>query len=64
MIIYRATKDGFLNDAFGRDIETVVLGAYQARTGHRVAKAEVRDAMEPGAGWRPLDRTDRDDLMR
>ena len=42
MIIYRATKDGFLNDAFGRDIETVVLGAYQARTGHRVAKAEIR----------------------
>lgn len=42
MIIYQSTKDGFLNDAFGHDIETVVLGAYQARTGHRVAKSEVR----------------------
>ena len=42
MIIYQSTKDGFLNDAFGRDIETVVLGAYQDRTGHRVAKTEVR----------------------
>ncbi|MBS0400274.1 MAG: ATP-binding protein, partial [Proteobacteria bacterium] len=42
MIIYQSTKDGFLNDAFGQDIEGVVLGAYQARTGHRVAKSEVR----------------------
>jgi DUF2075 family protein len=42
MIIYQSTKDGFLNDAFGQDIETVVLGAYQARTGHRVAKTEIR----------------------
>jgi len=42
MIIYRSTKDGFLNDAFGQDIETVVLSAYQTRTGRRVAKAEVR----------------------
>jgi DUF2075 family protein len=42
MIIYQSTKDGFLNDAFSQDIETVVLGAYQARTGHRVAKTEVR----------------------
>jgi len=42
MIIYQSTKGGFLNDAFGQDIETVVLGAYQARTGHRVAKTEIR----------------------
>ena len=42
MIIYQSTKDGFLNDAFGQDIESVVLGAYQARTGHRVAKSEIR----------------------
>lgn len=42
MIIYQSTKDGFLNDAFGQDIETVVLGAYQVRTGHRVAKSEIR----------------------
>ncbi len=42
MIIYQSTKDGFLNDAFGRDIESVILGAYQAHTGHRVGKAELR----------------------
>ena len=42
MIIYQSTKGGFLDDAFGQDIETVVLGAYQARTGHRVAQSEVR----------------------
>jgi hypothetical protein len=42
MIIYQSTKDGFLNDAFGQDIETIVLGAYRARTGRRVAKSEVR----------------------
>ena len=42
MIIYQSTKNGFLNDAFGHDIESVVLRAYQARTGHRVAKTEVR----------------------
>lgn len=42
MIIYQSTKDDFLNDAFGQDIETVVLGAYQVRTGHRVAKSEIR----------------------
>lgn len=42
MIIYQSTKDGFLNDAFGQDIERIVLGAYQARTGHRVGKAEMR----------------------
>ena len=42
MIIYQSTKDGFLNDTFGNDIEAVVLGAYQARTGRRVGKAEVR----------------------
>jgi uncharacterized protein len=42
MIIYQSTKAGFLDDAFGHDIETVVLGAYQDRTGRRVAKAEIR----------------------
>ena len=42
MIIYQSTKHGFLDDAFGNDIETVILGAYQDRTGHRVAKAEIR----------------------
>ncbi len=42
MIIYRSTKDGFLNDTFGHDIEAVVLAAFAARTGHRVTKAEMR----------------------
>lgn len=42
MIIYQSTKGGFLNDTFGYDIESVVLDAYLARTGHRVAKAELR----------------------
>jgi len=42
MIIYQSTKAGFLNDAFGHDIEAVVLGAYQDRTGRRVAKTEIR----------------------
>jgi hypothetical protein len=42
MIIYQSTKAGFLDDKFGYDIETVVLGAYQDRIGRRVAKAEIR----------------------
>jgi uncharacterized protein len=42
MIIYQSTKAGFLDDTFGHDIETVILGAYQDRTGRRVAKAEIR----------------------
>jgi hypothetical protein len=42
MIIYQSTKSGFLDDAFSHDIETVVLGAYQDRTGRRVAKTEIR----------------------
>jgi hypothetical protein len=42
MIIYQSTKAGFLDDAFGHDIEAVVLGAYQDRTGRHVAKTEIR----------------------
>jgi len=42
MIIYRSTKAGFLEDAIDRDIETVVLGAYQDLTGRRVAESEIR----------------------
>ena len=42
MIIYQSTKHGFLDDAFSNDIETVILAAYQNRTGRRVAKAEIR----------------------
>ena len=46
MIIYSSTKAGFLDDAFGHDIEAVVLGAYQDRTGRRVAASEVRSWKE------------------
>ena len=42
MIIYQSTKAGFLDDTFGQDIEAVILGAYQERTGRRVAMAEIR----------------------
>ena len=46
MIIYSSTKAGFLDDAFGHDIETVVLDAYQERTGRRVAASEIRSWKE------------------
>jgi uncharacterized protein len=42
MIVYQSTKDGFLDDTFNRDIEDVVLASFKARTGHSVAKSEIR----------------------
>lgn len=42
MIIYQATKQQFLGDAYDRDIEEVVELAYRARTGARVAPGEIR----------------------
>jgi len=42
MIVYQSTKDGFLDDAFSREIEDVVLTSFKARTGHSVAKSEIR----------------------
>jgi uncharacterized protein len=46
MIVYQSTKAGFLDDTFGNDIETVILGAYRDRTGRSVAKAEIRSWKE------------------
>lgn len=46
MIVYQETKAEFLNDVFTRDIEAVVLAAFRARTGHSVARAEVRSWKE------------------
>ncbi|MGE5524379.1 MAG: DNA/RNA helicase domain-containing protein [Rhodospirillaceae bacterium] len=42
MIIYRATKNKFLEDALSRDIEQVVADAYRERTGGGVAPGEFR----------------------
>ncbi len=42
MIVYQSTKEGFLSDTFSRDIEEVVLKSFRARTGHSVAKSEIR----------------------
>ncbi|MCW5610220.1 MAG: DUF2075 domain-containing protein [Rubrivivax sp.] len=42
MIIYQATKQQFLGDAFDRDIEEVVELAYRGRTGSRPAPGEIR----------------------
>lgn len=42
MIIYRATKTKFLDDALSRDIEEVVAQAYRERTGAGVAAGEFR----------------------
>src|SRR5271167_2331918 len=42
VIVYQSTKAGFLNDAFKRDIEAVVLSVFKAQTGRGVSQAEVR----------------------
>lgn len=42
MIIYRAIKEKFLDDALQRDIEVVVAEAYRDRTGTRAAPGEFR----------------------
>jgi DUF2075 family protein len=42
LIIYQATKSEFLHDAFTRDIEEVVLGAYRNRMGRGVSRQEIR----------------------
>lgn len=46
MIVYQSTKSEFLDTAFKRDIESVILGAYRARTGHGVSRQEVRSWKE------------------
>lgn len=42
MIVYQSTKAGFLNDAFKKDIEAVVLSVFKAQTGRGVSGAEIR----------------------
>lgn len=42
MIVYHTTKSGFLDDAFTRDIEEVILASFKARTGHAVGAGEIR----------------------
>ena len=42
VIVYQSTKSGFLNDAFKKDIEAVVLAIFKAQTGRGVSQAEVR----------------------
>jgi DUF2075 family protein len=42
VIVYQKSKAEFLDDAFKRDIEAVILNEYTARTGSRVGLAEVR----------------------
>jgi DUF2075 family protein len=46
MIIYQSSKAGFLDDAFKRDIEDVVLTEFKARTGRSVARNEIRSWKE------------------
>lgn len=46
MIVYQQSKSGFLQDAFTRDIEEVILEAFRARTGRSVARGEVRSWKE------------------
>ena len=46
MIVYENTKAGFLDDAFKKDIEDVILSAYKTRTGRSVARAEIQSWRE------------------
>lgn len=46
MIVYQNSKAGFLQDAFSKDIEDLVLRDFRARTGRAVARSEVRSWKE------------------
>ncbi len=46
MIVYQNSKAGFLQDAFSKDIEDLVLRDFRARTGRSVARSEVRSWKE------------------
>jgi DUF2075 family protein len=46
MIVYQSTKAGFLEDAFGNDIHSVIHAAYQERSGRRVSPSEVQSWKE------------------
>ena len=46
MIVYQNKKSGFLDDAFTKDIEDVILTAFKSRTGRTVARSEIRSWKE------------------
>ncbi|HMS79800.1 MAG TPA: gas vesicle protein GvpD [Burkholderiaceae bacterium] len=46
MIVYQKQKDAFLDDAFRRDIESVIFDAMKQRSGRAVGAAEVRSWRE------------------
>jgi len=46
VIVYQKWKEGFLDDVFRRDIETVILDAMKQRSGRTVGAAEVRSWKE------------------
>jgi uncharacterized protein len=46
VIVYQKDKASFLDDAFRRDIEHVILAEFTARTGGRVGAAEIRSWKE------------------
>lgn len=46
VIVYQKNKAGFLDDAFKRDIEAVILAEFTLRTGKKVAAAEIRSWKE------------------
>jgi len=46
VIVYQKNKSEFLDDAFKRDIEAVILAEFTARTGGRVGQAEIRSWKE------------------
>ena len=46
MIVYQKKKSDFLDDAFKRDIEDVILAEFTFRTGKKVAAAEIRSWKE------------------
>jgi hypothetical protein len=46
VIVYQNKKSGFLDDAFTKDIEDVILTAFKSRTGRTVARSEIRSWKE------------------
>jgi uncharacterized protein len=46
VIVYQNNKRGFLNDAFTKDIEDVILDAFKSRMGRTVARSEIRSWKE------------------
>jgi hypothetical protein len=46
VIVYQNNKRGFLDDAFTKDIEDVILDAFKSRMGRTVARSEIRSWKE------------------